>query len=962
MTPSDRIIISPNEVPALRYIVGIDLGTTNCAVAFVDTESTSRNVVPFSIDQWVDWQTQEHKSTLPSFHYQWTEREVADLKATRLPAFAEVGYCIGAMARDLGAIQAGRCIGSAKSWLCHPDVDRTAPILPWHADADVERISPVEASGRYLTHIRKCWDASHPQHRLSECDVVVTLPASFDEVARELTIQAARLAGLSRIVLIEEPQAAFYAWLHRHERDWRETIRPGESILICDIGGGTTDFTMIRVRESDETDEYGLHRVAVGKHLMLGGDNLDLALAKAVEPLFNQTQADASQQNSARTRLTASQWESLRNQCRSAKESILSDKGTQHHSLTVSGSGSKLIATTRSVQIDRAFVEENLIEGFFPWVKLNDKPIVAETGLHEFGLPYESDPAISRHLAEFLWEHRWDGRSDADRNQLNDHSAARPDWILFNGGVLESPLIRQRIVEQIHRWFESIEIRSETRVLDAEHLDLAVAIGAAYFGRSRRGEGVRIDARLARAYYLQVASDPPAAMCIMPADAKTFDRFTLAQHPFELATGSPVQFPILVSSTHLIDRVGDIVLIDTNRMSPLPPIQTVIESSRSKKKELKQIVIESELSEIGTLELALLEVDESTDANAASRARWKLHFDLRSTVETDRTAHQGDLEQAGIVDAELIEKGTKVIETAFSPSASPELAKGIVKELAKQIEIPRQSWKPSLLRGLWAVLIEQDGARKRTQAMEARWINLIGYCLRPGYGFAADDWRVQLTWRKLHGKLQFPANIAESLILWRRISGGFTTGQQQALWQELQSKVRRLLDGGSKSEGSLQDAIETLRLIGSLELLPSATKRELAIAGLQGLKKPKLESLHDSILWMIARIGARSLVYGPMNTVVATSIVEHWLEELIAPTDATPSRHFAVMQLARKTGDRFRDVNDQCRTGVLTSLDRWNAAERYRKLVAEAGQLDDSEQTAIVGEALPLGIRLRRYM
>jgi molecular chaperone DnaK (HSP70) len=958
MTQPDLHLNSPSEAIPSRFIVGIDLGTTNCAVAFVDTESTSKQVVPFFIDQWVDWQTRELKCTLPSFHYQWTEREVADLKATRLPSFSDLRYCVGALARDLGANKSGRCIGSAKSWLCHPDVDRTAPILPWHADAEVERISPVEASSRYLTHIRKCWDAKYPQHRLSDCDVVVTLPASFDEVARELTVQAARLAGLSRIVLIEEPQAAFYAWLHRNEEAWRETIRPGESILICDIGGGTTDFTLIRVRESDASDEYGLHRVAVGKHLMLGGDNLDLALAKVVEPLFSQSHDDGVSSNTSRIRLTASQWESLRNQCRSAKESLLSDRGAQHYSLTVAGAGSKLIATTRSVQIDREFVEQNLIDGFFPWVELNEKPVASETGLHEFGLPFESDPAISRHLAKFLWEHRWDGRSEADRNRLSDLDAARPDWILFNGGVLESSLIRQRIVQQIHRWFESIENKSETRVLEAEQLDLAVAIGAAYFGRSRRGEGVRIDARLARAYYLQVESDPPAAMCIMPADAKTLDRFTLSQHPFELATGSPVQFPVLVSSTHLIDRVGDIVPIDTNRMTPLPPIQTVIESPRSRKKELKQIVIESELSEIGTLELALLEVHESMD-NESSRGRWKLHFDLRSTVETDRAAHGGELEQAGIVEAGLIEKGRVVIESAFAMTADSELAKSVVKELAKQIEIPRQSWKPSLLRGLWEVLIEQDGAQKRTQAMEARWINLIGYCLRPGYGFAADDWRVQMTWRKVHGKLQFSANIAESLILWRRIAGGFTAGQQQALWQELQAKVRRILDGSFKSEGSLQESIETLRLLGSLELLPSATKRDLAVSGLQALKKPKLGSLHDSILWMIARIGARSLVFGPINTVVATALVEHWLDELIAFENATPARHFVVMQLARKTGDRFRDVSDACQKRALWALERWNASERYRTLVSETGQLDENEQTAIVGESLPLGIRLR---
>lgn len=957
MTQPDLVFIDSSEETPSRYIVGIDLGTTNCAVAFVDTDSKTRQVVPFPIEQWVDWQTLEAKPTLPSFHYQWTEREAEDLKTARLPFFAEQNHCVGAMARDLGANHGGRCISSAKSWLCHSDVDRTSPILPWHSDPDVERISPVEASSRYLAHIRKCWDAKHPQNRLADCDVIVTLPASFDEVARELTVQAARLAGLSRIVLIEEPQAAFYAWLYRHEDCWQETIRPGETILICDIGGGTTDFTLIRVRDATDTDEYGLHRVAVGKHLMLGGDNLDLALASAVEPLFHQPTGESTGLSKpSRFRLSATQWDALRNQCRFAKEAVLSENGAKHYSFTVSGAGSQLIASTRSVRVEREFVEQQLIEGFFPWVSLEERPIASETGLHEFGLPFESDPAISRHLAEFLWEHRWDGRSDSDREELSDLRAARPDWILFNGGVLESPLIRERIVQQINRWFDEATRQEAPRVLKGERLDLAVAIGAAYFGRSRRGEGVRIDARLARAYYLEIASDPPSAMCVMPADAKTLDRYILSEHPFELATGHPVQFPILVSSTHLLDRAGDIVSIDMNVMRRLPAIQTVIESARSKKKELKQIVIESELSEIGTLELALLEVTERDDVN---RSRWKLNFDLRSTVETDREAHRGELEQVGIVETDLVEKGTRILQAAFAPSAPPDLAKGIVKDLVRELAIPRHDWKPSLLRGIWEALIEQDEARKRAQAIEARWINLMGYCLRPGYGFAADDWRVQLTWRKLHGKLQFPANIAESLILWRRIAGGFTTGQQQALWQELQSKTRRILDGGSKAEGSLQDAIETLRLVGSLELLTSSTKRELGEAALKAIKKPKLESLHDSILWMIARLGARSLVYGPMNGVLSATLSEKWANELVQCSVATNTRHFAVMQLTRKTGDRFRDISDDTRASMVEAFVRWGASDRYLKLVTDGGQLDESEQTALVGDELPLGIRLR---
>ncbi len=939
--------------PPSRYIVGIDLGTTNCAVAFVDSESSSRRVEPFAIQQWVDWQTLEARATLPSFHLQWTDREKEELKLGPKSPFVNVDYVVGCFARDRGADLPDRQVGSAKSWLCHPDVDRTSPILPWHAAVDIERISPVEASSRYLKHLRLAWDAAHPKYPLADCDVVVTLPASFDEVARELTIEAARTAGLPKIVLIEEPQAAFYAWLQRHESSWRDRIKPGQTVLICDIGGGTTDFTLIRVRESDSTDEYGLHRVAVGRHLMLGGDNLDLALSKAVEPLF----APADGQ---RFSLNNTQWESLRMQCRNAKESILSHTAPTEFKLTVAGTGSKLIGTTRSVTIDRPFVEKVLIDGFFPFVSLSERPHSGDVGLFEFGLPFEADPAVTRHLAEFLWEHRWAGRTEESRSILSDQQAAKPDWVLFNGGVLESEAVRERLLEQLDRWFHEGEATQRaTAMLDAERLDLAVAIGAAYFGRTRRGDGVRIDARLARAYYLQLSIDPPLAICVMPADAETLDRFVLSEHPFELETNRPVQFPILVSSTHLVDRIGDIVPIDLQRMSPLPSIQTVIETSRSKRHEKCRIVVESELTEIGTLDLSLVAARDGNSATMHTDARWKLAFDLRSTVETDRSAHTGLAEQAGIVDNEAIERATQVIIEAFDDNASPDLAKNLVKRLSTVLETPRELWKPSLLRAIWQTLIDVEPARKRSQVVEARWINLLGYSLRPGYGFAADDWRVQLSRRKLHGKIQFSANASETLILWRRISGGFTTGQQQAVWQELQGRVRRMLEVGQKGDGFLQENIETLRLVGSLELLSIRTKIDLGKQAIQALTRPKLTPLHESIFWLLGRLGARILVYGPMSSVVPIEVAEQWISTLCNSTDGTSARQFGVMQLARKTGDRFRDVSESSRNEVEQAFERWSAPSSYRELIRQVARLDGEQQTKLIGEALPLGIQLR---
>ncbi len=937
-------------------------------MAFVDGEAAEARVEVFPIGQWVDWQTAEASPTLPSFHYQWTEQEARDLKAGLASPWIESDYAVGIIARERHTLDSSRSLGSAKSWLCHSGVDRTAPILPWQADADVQRISPVEASSRYLLHLRRAWDRAHPDHPLAESDVIITLPASFDEVARELTIEAARQAGLPRIVLIEEPQAAFYAWLSRHEKDWQTKIRPGQSIMICDIGGGTTDFTLIRVQEASSESEYGLHRVAVGKHLLLGGDNFDVALAKAVETgLVNSAATpspDAADEHASPSPLTHRQWESLRGQCRQAKETLLGESGLPTYHLTVAGAGSRLLGKTLSQTLTRAWVQQVLIEGFFPQVPLSDRVQHSPTGLFEFGLPYESDPAITRHLAEFLWDHRWAGRSEEEAARLSDLEAARPDWILFNGGVLESSLIKQRLLEVVRGWFApaaaselaSVKQLSPIDVLDGERLDLAVAFGAAYFGRARRGDGVRIDARLARAYYLQVRRDPPQAMCVMPGDAIPLDLHVLDQHPFELEVGMPVQFPILVSSTRLIDRAGEVVDIDPAVMSRLPPIQTVIESPRGRRHERRQIFVESQLTEIGTLDLSLVEAGSATPSSPPQR--WRLAFDLRSTVETDRLAHDGTLEQSGIVASALVDTARTALEAAFATGSSTELVRGLPRKLAELLGEPKHRWKPSLLRGMWQILIELNEDCQRTPALEGRWLHLLGYCLRPGYGYAADDWRVQTTWRRIHGKLKHASNANEAMVLWRRLAGGFTAGQQRALWQELQAPFRQALEGSSKGSNVGQEKTEIIRLIGSLEHLPPRSKQELGQAAIAQLSKKKLAPVHDSLAWLVGRVGARVLVYGSMSSLVSVDIVESWLARIGETAAPSPALSLCLMQLGRRTGDRFRDISPAMREKVLETLKAWQAPPRYLDLVQQVQALEDAERQAIVGDDLPLGIQL----
>ena len=567
-----------------RYIVGIDLGTTNTAVAFVDTGATRPKVESFRVEQWVDFGTREARELLPSFHYQPTAPESESFANAGAAGHRAATSIVGSLARDRGLQLPGRQISSAKSWLCHEGVNRRSPILPWQCDDDVEKLSPVEASSRYLAHIRKCWDQAHRSQPLAEQDVVLTLPASFDQVARQLTVEAAAMAGLPRVLLIEEPQAAFYAWLNLHHEGWEKIVTAGQTILVCDIGGGTTDFTLIRVLATHASAEahapktlldrdaqtLSLHRVAVGQHLILGGDNLDLALAK-----FAERKLATGKQLPPRV------WDALRHACRVTKETLLGKTAPSHYTIHLPGSGSRLVGSGSQVEITANEVQAVILDGFFPACALTDRPLAQQTGFQEFGLPFANDPAITKHLAAFLWDHRRDGRSDDELQSMSDVELAKPDWILFNGGVLESSQIQQRIVDSMAKWFScAASIAGDWRVgvLDGDRLDVAVSRGAAYFGQVRRGDGVRIEAKLARSYYVTVSQSPRRAVCVIPGSASPGDKFRLDSMPFELTVGQPVQFPISYSSTRLADRVSECYDMDEQNFSHLPPIRTVLES------------------------------------------------------------------------------------------------------------------------------------------------------------------------------------------------------------------------------------------------------------------------------------------------------------------------------------------------------------------------------------------------
>lgn len=954
MTERTRQSDSP-EAATSRYIVGIDLGTTNSAACYVDATEAPWQVRLLEIPQLVAPGQVERRSTLPSFHYQATD-------ALRLPFVDDrQNYAVGVYARDQGAATPGRQIVSAKSWLCHTGVDRTADILPWQGAADVDRLSPVEVSARYLRHIRDAWNHAFPAAPLAEQQVVVTLPASFDEVARELTVRAAGEAGLPRIVLIEEPQAAFYAWVYRHADRWQSLVSAGQTILICDIGGGTSDFTLIRVGRDrhaaseatrddaapapgNDQNEATFHRVAVGNHLILGGDNLDLALAHYVEKQLGE-----------HGQLSAHQWDVLIRQARAAKETLLGADPPERLTLSLPGTGSRVIGGSLQVELTREEVQQLLVESFLPRVAVDDRPSRRQSGFQEFGLPYAVDPAITRYLAAFLAAHARTGAGEPESSATP--AAVRPDLVLFNGGFFASPVLRQRLVEVLTSWFRDDDPNWTPTVLDHAELDLAVAYGAAYYGMTQRGEGVRIAANLARSYYVGVAEadrHEASAVCVVPGDAQPGEHYELTDQTFHLTLAEPVEFPIYTSSTRLTDRPGELIAIDPEQTRSLPPIRTVLKPTRKSQPEATAVHLHARLSEIGTIELWLREVD--------SPRTWRLEFDVRAATETDATLHDSHGEQRGLIEESTWLACREQIADVFSPEGNADPA-ALMKRLAETLDASRDTWPPTLLRRMWEALMELEAGSRRSAAHERRWLNLLGYSLRPGFGVALDDWRVDQTWRTVRGKLVHGSAV-QALILWRRVAGGLAAGQQTAIADPALAAVRALhrrFSGGKQRtvEAHLNPAesVEVWRLLGSLELLPTSVKIEVGQIIVALLPKRKLQKVRDAMVWAVGRLGQRIPTYGPLNSVVPAEVASEWTHALLEQNIAAPIDALAAMQLARQTGDRHRDLAERDRTAAADWIAGRCDREHLAKLVREGGHLDAEEQDQVFGEKLPTGLR-----
>ncbi|CAL1241524.1 Hsp70 family protein [Candidatus Methylocalor cossyra] len=612
---------------AVRYSVGIDLGTTNSVVSYVDLSQVDGEKAPLEvlqIPQLVAPGAIGEKRQLPSFLYQAHEAELAPGDLV-LPWDEHPAAIVGELARQLGSKTPIRLVASAKSWLSHAGVDRRSALLPLQSPEEVKRISPLEASIEYLRHMRDAWNARFPDAPLSEQDLVITVPASFDPAARELTVEAAHAVGLTQAVLLEEPQSALYSWIQASEGRWREQVKPGDIILVVDVGGGTTDLSLIAV--TDEEGNLVLNRVAIGDHILLGGDNMDLALAYTLK---NKLQAEGK-------RLEPWQIQALTHSCRDAKERLLSDDDTQEVAVVVPSRGSSLIGGTLRTALTREEVNRTLVEGFFPKVDLTERPAAqARTGLTTLGLPYAKDARITAHLAAFL------ARQIGATGELQGFApkdGARflhPTALLLNGGVFKAEALEKRLLEVLNSWLEA-DGAPPARLLHGADLDLAVARGAAYYGYVRKGKGVRIKGGTAAAYYVGVESAMPAvpgfappleALCIAPFGMEEGTEAELPPYEFGVVVGEPVRFRFFSSTVRRDDVVG--TRLDwwpEGEIEELEEIEITLPAEGRQPGEVVPVHLAARVTEVGTLQLEAV-------AKAGGQ-RWKVEFDVRAGGRTD---------------------------------------------------------------------------------------------------------------------------------------------------------------------------------------------------------------------------------------------------------------------------------------------------------------------------------------
>jgi molecular chaperone DnaK (HSP70) len=915
----------PAQATLPRAIVGIDLGTSHTALAWAACrEGANPQSIP--VEQWVAGRRRGSPMLLPSVLYAPTEQELPQ----RSGHAQSEDWIAGEYARIRSQETRGRAIASAKSWLCHSGVDRLGAILPWEGDEAISRLSPVEVSERLLAHVSACFARLHPELDPAELCIVLTVPASFDQTARKLTALAAERAGL-RVRLLEEPQAAFHEYLGHSGTELAELVerRGPLSVLVCDVGGGTTDLSLIEVTPS--AGSPALRRSAVGRHLLLGGDNMDLALAHLCERKLG------------RARLAPERFGQLLLAARGAKEALLASDPPESYPIRLLGSGSELVGGSMAVDIASEEARQLVLEGFFPLTTPAEMPDARRSALTTFGLPYERDPAITRHIAEFLAR----------------HAAGRfPAALLLNGGVMQSEAIRARLIECFAGWGAQ-----DLTLLRAPDPLLAVSLGAVRYGLSLHGLGPRITGGAAHGYYVAVekpgAHEARHALCVVPRGSLEGERHLLSQR-FELVVGRPARFELYASDTAL-HAPGAQVEIDA-QFQALPPLATELSLPGAGAGSRVQVELDGELSAVGTLDLGCTVVVGSAAGTAsgsgAAAPRFALAFELsRATARTAQAPRSKPfaLESSRLAAAEesvlrVFGKGRKDV---------PERE---VKDLRSSLERalgPRKEWDLELNRRLCDLLVGNRQARLRSADHERIFWMITGYCLRPGFGHARDPERVRQLWSCFDAGLshrELERVWQQYWIAWRRIAAGLDPAQQAG--------IRMLIDPLlAPAELKLKKA-KTLRPLALDEVLALASQLErIEARDRSELGRWILDRTwhdRDPRLWAhLGRVGARVPAYASAHYALRGAVVERWVEQLLRErwSDVGTAPACAV-QLARVTGDQLRDLSPALRREVATALARAGAPPEWQRAVLELVPITEAERAEQLDEDLPLGLRL----
>jgi molecular chaperone DnaK (HSP70) len=904
-----------------RFIIGIDLGTTQCALSYVDLDDKNLKVKTFAIPQLVgDGQVEELPTLASVLFLKEDSREISCPEWMH----TEATPVLGSYARELGSQIPSRFVHSSKSWLCHPRIDRTAPILPWQSDTVKEKLSPVQSATEYLKFMIKAWDSVMiPQNEafaFSRQKVIVTVPASFDPAARNLTLEAIEMASIKDVSLLEEPQAAFYDYLNRNPKRMVRDLKGVETVLVVDIGGGTTDFSLIKIEWPEDSADPKFSRLAVGPHLLIGGDNLDLALARKVDAAFKHRGK----------KLVAKQWQAILHQSMVAKENVLSNDDPGKVTFTVAGAGSRVLAGAAKVNIEKKEIRDMLIDGFFPLVEADDRPEEDNTlGLSEAGLPFTRDAAISKHMAAFLKD-----------NEII------PDAILFNGGTLQAECLTDRLFEVLSIWKGT-----EPKVLSNPHPTLAVAAGAAYYGMVSMGLGKRIQSGNPVSIYLGVGTGksstadrhvPEQLICLLPKGSESENEYGLEDKAFGIDLSRDSAFYLYYTPTPpKAELLGRTIRFNSKRYLPLPPYKLKAQTGKG----VKQVELKVVLKETGYLQVFCEELD--------GKFSQELRFDLSCSEKatSEKSAGGTKKRRVPITKAQL-KKVEQLIDSAFDQEI--EFNK-IFKELEAILGIARGMWDAEMLRQLFDIFIDEGRFGDSESSMKI-WFRLLGYTLRPGYGVQGDLERVDKIWDLLDEPYEYknPEFWSDWWVMWKRIAPGLSIERQEAVKDKIEPS---LFPPKKKAKGlrtiSQHERNQLWRLLGNLERISVSEKERL---GWWIAKAPMSYGKDALALHALGRLGARDLSYAPETNLIPQAIANDWANHLIRK--AFPGNSYldwALRELGRKTGDRLVQIDDVLRKNIVDIFKKKHRKKAFIKPLLKAARLADKDLAEFIGESLPSG-------